>query len=156
MMVWNGIRCSIPSFSLSLPIVREEQVPQDDANLLQGKFKKLYYATDGSERYKEVGSVGWEAENVVLEQAWQDIHESIETARAKVISGEASPILYYMEKQLMNPDILAGHIGWPAFIMRLHLRPFFFDKLSKKTLEKYAYAFRIPVADLTDLNKIKG
>lgn len=135
--------------------MKEDQVPQDDANLLQGKFKKLYYATDGSEHYTEVGSVGWEPENVVLEQAWEDIRENVETARQQVLSGNASLILYHMEKNLMNPDILSGYIGLPAFIMKLHLRPFFYKMLGAKTLEKYAYAFRMPVAEMIDINKIK-
>jgi hypothetical protein len=55
--------------------MKENEVPQDDANLLHGKFKKLYYVTDGTEHYKEVGSVGWEPENVLLEQALEDIKE---------------------------------------------------------------------------------
>ncbi|MCW3125532.1 MAG: hypothetical protein JWO03_1190 [Bacteroidetes bacterium] len=135
--------------------MKEDEVPQDDANMLQGKFKKLYYATDGSERYKEVGSVGWEPENVVLEQAWEDIRENVEAARQKVLSGEASPILYYMEKNLMTPEIISGYIGLPAFIMKLHLKPFFYKMLGAKTLEKYAYTFRISINELTDINKIK-
>lgn len=135
--------------------MKEEEVPQDDANMLQGKFRKLYYATDGGAHYKGVGSVGWEPENVVLEQAWEDIRERVAEARAKVLAGEASPVLYHMERTLMNPDILAGHIGWPAFVVRLHLRPFFFSRLGKKTLEKYAYAFQIKPEELTDIAKIK-
>jgi hypothetical protein len=135
--------------------MKEEQVPQDDANMMQGKFKKLYYATDGSERYKEVGSVGWEPENIVLEQAWEEIAEKVEEAKAKVIAGEASPILYYMEKNLMNPHILSGYVGFPAFMVRLHLKPFFYQMLGKGTLEKYAYAFRISADDMNDMDKIK-
>ncbi|MBS1593013.1 MAG: hypothetical protein JST90_01730 [Bacteroidetes bacterium] len=135
--------------------MKEEEVPQDDANMLQGKFRKLYYATDGSAHYKGVGSVGWEPENVVLEQAWEDIRERVAEAKEKVLAGGASPVLYHMERTLMTPDILAGHIGWPAFVVRLHLRPFFFGRLGRKTLEKYAYAFQISLDELTDITKVK-
>jgi hypothetical protein len=136
--------------------MKQDQVPQDDANLLQGKFKKLMYATDGSEHYTEIGSVGWEAENVVLEQAWDEINEKVEQARQKVLSGQASVLRYYMEKNLMDPSLLSGYIGLPALIVRLHLKPFFYNKLNEKTLEKYADAFRIPLSEMKDLDRIKN
>jgi hypothetical protein len=135
--------------------MKKEEVPQDDANLLQGKFKKLMYATDGTEHYTEIGSVGWEAENVVLKQAWEEINEKVEEARAKVLSGQASILLYYMEKNLMDPSILSGYIGVLPFMVRLHMKPFFYYKLSEKTLAKYADAFRITLAEMMDAEKIK-
>lgn len=134
--------------------MRKDQVPQDDENLLEGKFKKLMYATDGTEHYTEIGSSGWEAENVVLKQAWEEINDRTESARRKVLSGKASSLYYYMEKNLMDPSMLGAYVGLPAFIVRLHMKPFFFSKLGKKTLEKYAYAFRIPVEDITEPNSI--
>jgi len=135
--------------------MRKEEVPQDDANMLQGKFKKLMYATDGSEHYTEIGSVGWEAENVVLEQAWDEINEKVEEARAKVLAGESSILLYHMEKNLMDPAILSGYIGVLPFVVRLHMKPFFYKRLSEKTLAKYADAFRIPLADMINIEKLK-
>ncbi len=135
--------------------MRKEEVPQDDENMLQGKFKKLMYATDGTEHYTEIGSVGWEAENVVLQQAWEEINEKVEEARQKVLNGQASVLLYHMEKSLMDPTILSGYVGTLPFMVKLHLRPFFFKKLSKKTLDKYAYAFRMSVEEMIDIEKIK-
>jgi hypothetical protein len=133
----------------------DSEVPQDDENMLQGKFKKLMYATDGSQHYTEVQSAGWEAENVVLRQAWEDIADKVAAAQQQVISGTASPLLYHMERHLMDTSILSGYVGYPAFIVRLHLYPFFFKRLSQATLDKYAFAFRISVADMLDLEKIK-
>jgi hypothetical protein len=135
--------------------MRKEEVPQDDANMLQGKFKKLMYATDGSEQYTEIGSVGWEAENIVLEQAWDDIHQQVEAARQRVLDGRSSVLYYYMEKNLMTPALLADYMGLPAVLVRLHLKPFFYNKLSANTLAKYAGAFRISVQEMTDTEKIK-
>jgi hypothetical protein len=135
--------------------MKKEEVPQDDENMLQGKFKKLMYATDGSEHYTEIGSVGWEAENVVLAQAWEEISEKVEDARNKVLSGEASILLYHMEKNLMDPSILSGYVGVMPFMVKLHLKPFFFQKLSKKTLEKYAYTFRMPLEEMMNTEKLK-
>ena len=133
-----------------------DQVPQDDENMLQGKFKKLMYATDGGEHYTEAQSAGWEAENVVLKQAWEEVAEKVEAARAKVIAGDASPILYWMERNLMDTGILAGYLGTMPFMVSLHLKPFFYKMLGAATLEKYAFAFRIDVTDMCSLEKIKA
>jgi hypothetical protein len=135
--------------------MRKEEVPQDDENMLQGKFKKLMYATDGSEHYTEIGSVGWEAENVVLQQAWDEIGEKVEAARQRVLSGQSSILLYHMEKNQMDPSMLSDYVDVLPFMVRLHLKPFFFKKLSTKTLEKYAYAFRMPLEEMTDIEKLK-
>ncbi len=135
--------------------MKKEEVPQDDENMLQGKFKKLMYATDGTEHYTEIGSVGWEAENVVNQQAWDEINEKVEDARQKVLSGQASILLYHMEKNLMDTTILSGYVGTLPIIVGLHMRPFFFKMLGTKTLEKYAYAFRMSVEDMIDIEKIK-
>ena len=135
--------------------MKKEEVPQDDENMLQGKFKKLMYATDGTEHYTEIGSVGWEAENVVLQQAWDEIDEKVEDARAKVLSGEASILLYHMEKNLMDPSILSGYVDSMPFMVKLHMKPFFFKMIGGNTLEKYAYAFRMPLDDMLDIKKIK-
>ena len=135
--------------------MRKKEVPQDDENMLQGKFKKLMYATDGSEHYTEIGSVGWEAENIVNQQAWEEINEKVADAQKKVLSGQASILLYHMERNLMDPSILSGYIGVFPFIVKLHMKPFFFNMLSKKTLDKYAYAFRISVSEMLDIEKIK-
>ena len=136
--------------------MKDEQVPQDDANLLQGKFKKLYYATDSKDHYTQVRSVGWEPENIVLMQAWEEISEKIEAARVLVLSGRASILQYHMERNQMDPSILAGYIGMHAWMVRLHMRPVFFKMLGAKTLDRYAYAFKMKTEDMTDIEKIKS
>jgi hypothetical protein len=40
-------------------------------------------------------------------------------------------------------------------MVRLHCIPYFFNKLNRKQLEKYAYTFRISVDELTDLERLK-
>ena len=49
--------------------MKENEVPQDDGGLFEGKFKTLKYALDEEGNYVEVQSVGWEPETVVLNQA---------------------------------------------------------------------------------------
>ena len=135
--------------------MNKEQVPQDEENLNEGKLAKLYYATDDKGHYVKVNSIGWEPETVAMQQAWDVVNNEVDEAREKVIKGEASPILYYLKKNIMTPALVASYIGTLSLIVRLHCRPFFFKRMSKKTLEKYAYTFRISVAELTDIERLK-
>jgi len=135
--------------------MNKEQVPQDKENLNEGKLAKLYYATDDKGHYVKVNSIGWEPETVAMQQAWEVVNHEVEDAREKVVKGEASPILYYLKKNIMTPGLVASYVGTLSLIVRLHCRPFFFKRLSKKTLEKYAFTFRITVAEITDIERLK-
>jgi hypothetical protein len=46
--------------------MKKKDVPQDDENLFEGKFKVVKYALDDDGNYGTVGSSGWEPENTVL------------------------------------------------------------------------------------------
>ena len=135
--------------------MQQDQVPQDDKNLNEGKLAKLYYATDEKGHYTGVNSIGWEPETVAMEQAWEVVHAEIEDARKKVLAGKASPILYYLKKNIMNVPMVAGYVGTLSLIVRLHMLPYFFKRLNRKTLEKYAYTFRITVEELLDTEQLK-
>jgi hypothetical protein len=80
----------------------------------------------------------------------------VEAARQKVIAGKASPVLYYLKKNIMNVPMVAGYMGTLSVIVRLHMLPFVFNKLGRKTLEKYAYTFRITVEELLDIEQLKN
>jgi hypothetical protein len=135
--------------------MKQEQVPQDEENLNEGKLAKLYYATDEKGHYVKVNSIGWEPETVAMQQAWEVVHGEVEEARQKVLAGQASPILYFMKKNIMNISMVAGYVGTLSLMVKLHMRPFFFKRLSRKTLEKYAFTFRITVEELSDIEKLK-
>ena len=135
--------------------MNKEQVPQDEENLNEGKLAKLYYATDEKGHYVKVNSIGWEPETVAMQQAWDVVNNEVDEAREKVIKGEASPILYYLKKNIMTPSMVASYASTFGFMVRLHCHPYFFKKLSRKKLEKYAYAFRISVEELIDLDQLK-
>jgi len=135
--------------------MNKEQVPQDEENLNEGKLAKLYYATDDKGHYVKVNSIGWEPETVAMQQAWDVVNNEVEDARERVIKGKASPLLYYLKKNIMTPGLVASYVGTISLIVKLHCRPFFFKRLSRKTLEKYAYTFRISVAELTDIERLK-
>ena len=136
--------------------MQEDEVPQDEKNLNEGKLAKLYYATDAKGHYTKVNSVGWEPETVAMQQAWDVVHAEVEAARKKVIEGKASPVLYYLKKNIMNVSMVAGYMGTLSLVVRLHMLPFFFNKLGRKTLERYAYTFRITVDELLDIEQLKS
>lgn len=135
--------------------MEKDQVPQDQENLNEGKLAKLYYATDEKGHYVKVNSIGWEPETVAMQQAWEVVNDEVEEARQQVLSGKASPILYYIKKNIMTTSMVASYISSFSFIVKLHCKPFFFKRLSRKTLEKYAYTFRISVEALTSIEQIK-
>lgn len=135
--------------------MNKEQVPQDEENLNEGKLAKLYYATDEKGHYVKVNSIGWEPETVAMQQAWDVVNSEVEDAREKVLNGKASPLLYHLKKNIMTPSLVASYVGTLSLIVKLHCRPFFFKRLSKKTLEKYAYTFRITVFEFTDIERLK-
>ena len=135
--------------------MKADQVPQDEKNLNEGKLAKLYYATDDKGHYTKVNSIGWEPETVAMEQAWEVVNHEVDEARKKVIEGKASPVLYFLRKNIMSVSMVASYVGTLSLIVRLHMTPFFFQRLSKKTLEKYAYAFRISVEEFVDIERLK-
>lgn len=133
--------------------MKKDLVPQDDENLFEGKFKVLKYATDKDGKYIGVGSKGWEPENVALKQAWEVINEKVEQAKQQVLSGKVSPLYYHMEKNLMDPKLLASHAGYFTWTVKRHLKPSVFKKLSNKRLENYARVFNITVDELITIKE---
>ena len=135
--------------------MEKDQVPQDQENLNEGKLAKLYYATDDKGHYVKVNSIGWEPETVAMQQAWDVVNDEVKEALKKVLEGKASPLLYHMKKNIMTPALVASYASTFGFMVRLHCNPYFFKRLSRTTLEKYAYTFRISVEELTDIDLLR-
>lgn len=133
--------------------MKTTDVPQDDANMLQGRFREPVYSLDADGNYTTVGSVGWDAKNEVMKEAWDVVNEKIEKSRHDVISGNLSPIAYYIEKNIMDVKLVASYMGiWRCKVKR-HLKPKHFNKLNDEMLTKYAQVFNISVDQLLDINK---
>lgn len=132
--------------------MEKDQVPQDDANIYEGKLKALKYAVEKDGSYTKVHTVGWEPENIVLDQAWEVINEQVEEVRREVMEGRKSPIAFHMVKQMLEPSMVAGYTGFPVFLVKLHCRPWFFRRLSPTQLDRYAHAFRISRDDLMKID----
>lgn len=127
--------------------MKKQDVPQDLGAL--GKItKEVCYATDENGKYTVELSNGWDVKSTALDTAWQDVEERIAAAKQKVLNKEASPILFFMEKALMDTEILAGYTGFWQWQVKRHLKPGVFDGLSEKKLQKYADVFNVSIADL--------
>lgn len=131
--------------------MKKEDVPQDLGAL--GKItKEVCYATDKDGNYVKALSNGWEVKSNALDLAWQDIEERVNAARQKVLNNEASPVLFFMEKRLMDMTTIAAYTGFWGWQIKRHMKPAVFKKLSDKKLKRYAEAFNVSVEDFINMN----
>ncbi len=134
--------------------MKTTEVPQDDANMLQGKLKEPVYSLDEDGNYTTVRSVGWDPKNEVMQDAWDVVNEKVEQAKQDVLSGKFSPIAYYIEKNIMDIGIVASYMGYWKFKVRKHLKPKHFNKLGNEVLDKYAQVFNITKEQLVDISSL--
>ena len=129
------------------------EVPQDKKNFRDGGNapKKVMYVTADDGQYTQTQSAGWEAENLVLEQAWNDIEQQLLSEKKRVLNHEVSPIAYYMVQSRMDLPILASYVGKWQWQVKRHLKPAIFNKLSEKMLQKYAEVFDVSIETLKHL-----
>lgn len=127
--------------------MKKEDIPQDEGALTK-VTRELTYAVDESGKYTTELSAGWEIKAKALDVAWDDVEKRINDAKEKVIKGEASPLLYFMEFKLMDPGIVASYTGFWKWQVKRHLKPHVFKKLSDKKLQAYAAIFEVPVEKL--------
>lgn len=127
--------------------MKKEDIPQD-VGALTPVTKELTYAVDESGKYTTALSNGWEIKAKALDVAWEDVEKRINDAKDKVIKGEASPLLFFMELKLMDPGIVASYAGFWKWQVKRHLKPGVFKKLSDKKLQRYAELFEISLDQL--------
>jgi hypothetical protein len=113
-----------------------------------GQYRELSYSYDDGGKFEKTVGFHGEPDRVILQQAWDLFNERIEEARQRVIAGKASPVVYYMEKNLLDPMNLSMMAGISLWRVKWHLRPGAFKRLNEKTLQKYAEAFNITVDQL--------
>lgn len=132
--------------------MKKDEVPQDKSNLESANFKELCYAVDENGEYTTVNSSGWNPKKIALDNAIDDINERIADAKKRVFNHETSPIEYYMELHKMDINILASYVGIWKWRVKRHFKPGVFEKLSQKTLQKYADVFEITIAQLKNID----
>jgi len=132
------------------------EVPQDEREMNHNaKIKKLVYAVGNDGKYTGVNSVGWEPENFVMKQAWDDIDKSLAETIVKIQNGTLSPLPYFMQKNLMDLALLARYAGKWQWQVKRHFKPEVFNKLPPAMLEKYAGIFNITKEELVNFGKGK-
>ena len=116
-----------------------------------GQYRELFYKYDETGQFEK--SVGFhdETDRVTLQQAWDLFHDRIEEAKEKVRAGKVSPIVYYMEKTLVDPLNLSMLAGISFWKVKRHFKPRVFNRLNEKTLMKYAEAFNISIEELKNI-----
>lgn len=130
--------------------MKKEDVPQDRAKAFQGR-KKALYALDENGRYAIVPSSGWEAEEIVLDQAIEEYERAAADAFARAKAGTTAPLEYYMCSCRMDVLLLAQSTGFFQWQVRRHLRPGAFAKLSTEKRQRYGEALGLDPAQLDRL-----
>ena len=86
--------------------MKKNEVPQDESNLSKSNMKELIYATDDDGNYTTALSSGWDPKTIALTNSLEDINERIAKAKEQVKNGKSSPIVYFMEVNKMDVNIL--------------------------------------------------
>ncbi len=113
-----------------------------------GQYRELSYSYQEDGKYEKTVGFHGEADRLILQQAWDLFQERIEDARQRVLAGKVSPVVYYMEKNLLDPLNLSMMAGIAVWRVKWHFRPAVFKRLPDKVLKKYAEAFNITVDQL--------
>jgi hypothetical protein len=133
--------------------MKQDQVPQDDENLLEGRTREVCYAVDEKGNYVQVLSSGWEPKNAALRQAWEQINEEEKEACLLVKAGKVSPLAFFMARCMFDVKLLSDYTDIPKRKVKAHLDPEHFKSLDEMTLAKYAEAFSITVDELVNWSK---
>ncbi len=116
-----------------------------------GQYRELLYSYDKEGQFVRTVGFHGEPDRVILQQAWDMFNERIEDARQKVRAGKVSPVVYFMEKNLLDPLNLSMIAGIALWKVKLHFKPAFFKRLSEESLQKYANAFNITIDQLKNV-----
>jgi hypothetical protein len=115
----------------------------------------LFYSFDKEKGYAKSIEFQNNANQTIIKQSWDAAAERLEAVRQQVLAGKASPIAYYMEKQLMEVPMLAAYMEIAKWRVKRHMKPGVFKKLSRNLLEKYASVLEITADQLTDTEFLK-
>ncbi|MGA7965907.1 MAG: hypothetical protein WCB49_08495 [Gammaproteobacteria bacterium] len=130
--------------------MKKEDVPQQNAKAFMGHSKVLY-AEDAEGRYVKEPCSGWEAEEIVLEQAISEFDQLAADAWERTRGGTGSALEYHMYRERMDVLLLAQSTGYFKWRVRRHLRPGAFAALPAARRERYAEALGKPADELDTL-----
>ncbi|HEV2110918.1 MAG TPA: hypothetical protein VGT99_06175 [Gammaproteobacteria bacterium] len=119
--------------------MKKGEVPQQNAKAFMG-HSKLLYAVDEAGRYVPAPSNGWEAEEIVLDQAIAEFQRLTADAWNRARAGLTSPLEYHMYHERMDVVLLSQTTGYFKWRVRRHLKPGTFQKLPQRMRARYAEA----------------
>ncbi|MEI6766142.1 MAG: helix-turn-helix domain-containing protein [Bacteroidota bacterium] len=111
----------------------------------------LYYNLDESGDFSTVMTANHMERLIPLKEHWENIYDRVQIAKRKVLNGEASPLLYFMERTVMDLTILSGYADIAKWKVKRHMKPKVFKNLNTAVLEKYAAAFGISIDELLSI-----
>ncbi len=126
------------------------QVPQHNISTYADN-KKAIYAIDENGEYTIVASSGWDVEEEATKQALGELERLANIAYDQVVSGEVSPLYFYMYDCRMDLQTLAQSTRLFKWRVKRHFKPIIFNKLSKKMLARYGDTLGISVEKLCTL-----
>ena len=130
--------------------MKQDEVPQFETKAMNGEGKALY-ALDAAGNYTVVRSAGWEAEDIVLEQAIAECERLAADAYARAKRGECGALEYHMYKNRMDVVVLAQSTGYFQWRVKRHLKAGAFAKLSASVRQRYSDALGISANQLDTL-----
>lgn len=129
-----------------------DDVPQDHSSTYGG-HSKLVYAVDASGQYQGSQSDGWEPEAYATQLAVQALENLEAEAKAAWERGELSALKFLMYRYRLDEPALGQITGLWQWRIRRHFKPAVYRRLSPAILARYADAFGLPVAELTQYQK---
>lgn len=123
-----------------------EDVPQHGG--LTAGNREVSYAVNKNGQYTLEPSVGWEAKNIALRQAWEEIVDQLGEAIKQIEAGRKSALFYHMVKNQMDSSLLAHYSGIARWRVKRHLKPTVFNKLDMASMLVYAELFGISTDQL--------
>ncbi|WP_412480155.1 hypothetical protein [Azonexus sp. IMCC34839] len=127
--------------------MNEQDVPQE-GNITLGGHRKALYARGEDGKLRMVQSSGWKVEEIVNQQAVEDLVRLAEDARARCIAGLTSPLEVHMHRARLDVPMLAQATGLWQWRIRRHFRPEIFARLSPALLERYGEAMGLSIEQL--------
>lgn len=125
----------------------ERDVPQEGNRTLDGHHKALYAkGPDGKLRLTQ--SAGWEVEEIVTQQAIDDLLRLTEDARLRFSAGQTSALEYHMHRLRMDVPLLSQLTGLWQWRIRRHFRPAIFARLTPALRTRYAEAMGLTLEQL--------
>jgi len=123
------------------------EVPQDNG-MIGNYGHEVCYAVDENGKYTLSPSLGWEAKNIVNDQAWDVIIAETMQVHRKVRNGELSPVAYFQAKHQMDLGLLAKYAGLSRWRVWRHRKNSVFQKLPPHILARYCEVFGVTQDEL--------